>query len=76
MIYYLNKSFGGFYRFIVLLNRKMPFYSLYPFLRNGCKVYLRSKNTPLLFKELNVKVLEDTEGAQANTADEGKPRCI
>jgi hypothetical protein len=23
-----------------------------------------------------VEVLEDTEGAQANTADEGKPRCI
>jgi hypothetical protein len=23
-----------------------------------------------------VEVLKDTEGAQANTADEGKPRCI
>jgi hypothetical protein len=23
-----------------------------------------------------VEVLEDTEGAQASTADEGKPRCI
>jgi hypothetical protein len=23
-----------------------------------------------------VEVLEDTEGAQANTADEGKPWCI
>jgi hypothetical protein len=23
-----------------------------------------------------VEVLEDTEGAQANIADEGKPRCI
>jgi hypothetical protein len=23
-----------------------------------------------------VEVLEDTEGAQANFADEGKPRCI
>jgi hypothetical protein len=23
-----------------------------------------------------MEVLEDTEGAQANTADEGKPRCI
>jgi hypothetical protein len=23
-----------------------------------------------------VEVLEDTEGAQANPADEGKPRCI
>jgi hypothetical protein len=23
-----------------------------------------------------VEVLEDTEGAQDNTADEGKPRCI
>jgi hypothetical protein len=23
-----------------------------------------------------VEVLEDTEGAQANTTDEGKPRCI
>jgi hypothetical protein len=23
-----------------------------------------------------VEVLEDTEGAQANLADEGKPRCI
>jgi hypothetical protein len=23
-----------------------------------------------------VKILEDTEGSQANTADEGKPRCI
>jgi hypothetical protein len=23
-----------------------------------------------------VEVLEDTEGAQANTVDEGKPRCI
>jgi hypothetical protein len=23
-----------------------------------------------------VEVLEDTEGAQANSADEGKPRCI
>jgi hypothetical protein len=54
MIYCLNKSFGGFYRFNVLLNRKMPLYSLYPFLRNGCKAYLRSKNTPLLFKELIV----------------------
>jgi hypothetical protein len=32
----------------------MPFYSLHPFLLNGCKAYLRSKNTPLLFKELNV----------------------
>jgi hypothetical protein len=23
-----------------------------------------------------MEVLEDTEGAQANTADDGKPRCI
>jgi hypothetical protein len=28
----LDQSFGGLYRFNVLLNKKMPFYSLHPFL--------------------------------------------
>jgi hypothetical protein len=32
----------------------MPFSFFMPLLWNGCKDYLRSKNTPLLFKELNV----------------------
>jgi hypothetical protein len=27
-------------------------------------------------KQQYIEVLEDTEGAQANLADEGKPRCI
>jgi hypothetical protein len=50
----LNKSFVGLYRFNVLLNKKKPFYSYYPFSWNGCKAYLKSKNTPLLIKELHV----------------------
>jgi hypothetical protein len=31
VIYCLNKIFGGLYRFNVLLNKKKPFYSYYPF---------------------------------------------
>jgi hypothetical protein len=32
----------------------MPFYFFIPFLVKWLQAYLRSKNTPLLFKELNV----------------------
>jgi hypothetical protein len=49
----LNKSFGGKYRFNVLVNRKMCL-SLWPFLKWLHNLFRIYKYTPLMFKKVNV----------------------
>jgi hypothetical protein len=54
VIYCLIKSLEAYKGLMFCLNEENAFLILLPLFVKCCKTYLRSKNTPLMFKELNV----------------------